>query len=240
MDIKTWSEQLDKALLRQGISASERRAAVNYYNEIFQDKRSDGISEREILKEFGFPEDVALSVAENGDYIKPNEETPIYTHTDKTDTAALDNDVIIDNEEAENQGAGRKTDSSANKRKRYNDDNYNRTEPEENYYAVKADTHINGCMTLLLFPLTLLLGFVGVIVFIVLFSVGIALPIAGLATFVAGFLIIAENFGAFLIALGTGMALFAAGCMLFLCIIALAKGYWQLLKFCLGVRRNRR
>ncbi len=62
MKKKTWFNQLEYALKRNRMEKGERRAVINYYNEMFQDKRDDGLSENEILSEFGYPEDVARSV----------------------------------------------------------------------------------------------------------------------------------------------------------------------------------
>lgn len=64
MDKGTWMKQLRDALANTRLGAEDRRAVLNYYEEMYRDKLEDGKSESEILKEFGFPTDVAENVGE--------------------------------------------------------------------------------------------------------------------------------------------------------------------------------
>ncbi len=59
-----WMTQLERALSREGMTGAEKRTVMNYYEEMYQDKHDDGLSEEEIIREFGFPEDVAQNVRE--------------------------------------------------------------------------------------------------------------------------------------------------------------------------------
>ena len=64
MKKKIWEKQL--ARLLGPLSPAERQSALNYYNEIYNDKIEAGITEEEIIAEFGFPEDCAERIlAEN-------------------------------------------------------------------------------------------------------------------------------------------------------------------------------
>ena len=71
MKKETWFSKLKNELNATGMTAEERSAVLRYYEEMFQDKLDDGMVEGEILKEFGFPEDVALSVKEDGTRVRP-------------------------------------------------------------------------------------------------------------------------------------------------------------------------
>lgn len=70
MTKKEWEKRLLKNL--KSLSKQERKEVLEYYREMYDDKLDTGFSEREILKEFGSPEECARKIlAENG-----NEDTP--------------------------------------------------------------------------------------------------------------------------------------------------------------------
>ena len=56
MGKSVWMAQLERALSREGMTGAEKRTVMNYYEEMYQDKHDDGLSEEEIIREFGFPE----------------------------------------------------------------------------------------------------------------------------------------------------------------------------------------
>ena len=66
MKKKTWEKQLIKLL--KPLPYAERQSVLNYYNEIYSDKIESGMTEEEIIAEFGFPEDcVQRILSENGE-----------------------------------------------------------------------------------------------------------------------------------------------------------------------------
>ena len=60
MTYKKWERAFKRVL--KPLSANERERSVEYYRELFADKRADGISEEEILAEFGSPEACAYRI----------------------------------------------------------------------------------------------------------------------------------------------------------------------------------
>jgi uncharacterized membrane protein len=70
MKKKAWEGQLKRLLWP--LSPDERQSALTYYNEMYSDKIEAGMSEEEIIAEFGFPEDCAerILTESNPDKIK--------------------------------------------------------------------------------------------------------------------------------------------------------------------------
>ena len=62
MNKRSWFRQLERELSARRMPKDERKEVLNYYNEMYRDKLEDGLTESEVLREFGFPEDVADSV----------------------------------------------------------------------------------------------------------------------------------------------------------------------------------
>lgn len=60
MTYKQWEKQLKKQL--SSLSASERADALEYYRELYGDKKEAGGTEEEIVAEFGNPEDCAKRI----------------------------------------------------------------------------------------------------------------------------------------------------------------------------------
>ncbi|MDE6550290.1 MAG: hypothetical protein K2M44_02150 [Clostridia bacterium] len=214
MNYKIWIDDLRRALERHGITGAEAQAVINYYEEIYNDKRESGVGEADILKEFGFPEDVAINVVSDD--------------KSKTQTAYSAADEIM-------EGG---VNSSANSDNKNNDRQGNVYTPPV-YDSYRPARSGRGCLTILLLPLTLLIAFVGGIVLLVLIGVGMAIPLSGIAMCVVSFFMMTNSFGAFLIGLGSGIAAFGAGCLLMLCVINLIRAYFGIIKFGLGIRGGR-
>ncbi len=70
MKKKIWERQFKRLLWP--LSPEERQAALTYYNEMYSDKIEAGMTEEEIIAEFGFPEDCAerILTESNPDKIK--------------------------------------------------------------------------------------------------------------------------------------------------------------------------
>ncbi len=60
MTQKNWEKQLARHL--SALSKTERKQVIDYYREMYGDKREAGFSETEILAEFGSPEDCAAKI----------------------------------------------------------------------------------------------------------------------------------------------------------------------------------
>ena len=62
MTKKQWDKRLNKKL--SALPDKERRRVLDYYDELYWDKRDAGFSEEAILKEFGAPEEAAARALE--------------------------------------------------------------------------------------------------------------------------------------------------------------------------------
>ncbi len=60
MTQKTWEKQLSRRLT--SLSKAERKQVLDYYREIYSDKKEAGFAEPEILAEFGSPEECARKI----------------------------------------------------------------------------------------------------------------------------------------------------------------------------------
>ncbi len=60
------------------LAEDEQATILSYYDELFSDKTDEGFSEREILKAFGAPEDVATELTAGLGSIDKNNDTPEY------------------------------------------------------------------------------------------------------------------------------------------------------------------
>lgn len=66
MTYKQWEKQLKRQL--SSLSASERADALEYYRELYGDKKEAGGTEDAIVAEFGAPEDCAKRILTEGDF----------------------------------------------------------------------------------------------------------------------------------------------------------------------------
>lgn len=66
MTYKQWEKQLKRQL--SSLSASERADALEYYRELYGDKKEAGGMEEEIVAEFGLPEDCAKRILAEADF----------------------------------------------------------------------------------------------------------------------------------------------------------------------------
>ncbi len=195
-----WMSQLERALSREGMTREEKRTVLNYYEEMYQDKLDDGQKEEDIIKEFGFPEDVAQNVRENDGFAKPED--------DKDEPK-----VFI--------SRGPVYESEAYFRPVPQYQSANASQASATQIKSKADSDSN--VVSLIF--SILGAIIGLGFAIVLFAVGVALPVAGLAVIISSFFVISMSTGAWLIVFGIGIVVFAIGCMIFAAAIAFAKAY---------------
>ena len=190
-----WMSQLERALSREGMTGAEKRTVMNYYEEMYQDKLDDGQSEEEIIKEFGFPEDVAQNVRET---------------EEKRDVEQKPNKKCEDEYEAEGYEIhSAKLYQPAPQYERP----YEQPQPQS---APPTPPSASNGVSVLQTVLCILLD-------IVLFALGIGLCIGGVAVITSSFFVIAFNFGAWLIVFGVGLVLFALGCLIFGSAIKLTK-----------------
>lgn len=216
MKKSVWMSQLERSLSREGLSGSEKRTVLNYYEEMYQDKREDGMTEEEILREFGFPEDVAQNVREN-EYRERGE------YRNRRDERRYDRN-----------GYGGYADNGYNpfddeppRRSEQYGNGYSQTPPppppqyqQPSQSAPKKESR--GFGSSIVEILTTLLKFALVVALI---FAGIGIAIGGGSCIIGSFFAISESIGGFLAALGVGIVLLAVGCLLFAAGLKLAKTY---------------
>lgn len=195
-----WMSQLERALSREGMTGAEKRTVMNFYEEMYQDKHDDGLSEEEIIKEFGFPEDVAQNVRENEERRDLGEEQQKKS-TNDTDFEAEGYEIHPAKlyrpapEYDPRQYAAAPPAPPAN--------NGNGRQKSGGYGVVQ---------TVFLILLD-----------IVLFALGLGLSVGGVAVIISSFVIISFNAGAWLFVFGIGLIIFACGCLIFGSAIKLTK-----------------
>lgn len=221
MKKNAWMAQLERALSREGLNGSEKRTVLNYYEEMYQDKREDGLSEEEILKEFGFPEDVAANVRENeyrdrGSDRRRREER----RYDRNDYDSRDNGGYNRFDDYNGQ-------QSEPYRNQYSQNQYSQNPPpppppDYQYNGKQNAPKQNGQSTGSI--LVKLLGdLIRLAIVVVLLFSGVGIAIGGGATFIGSFFVINYSVGGYLAAMGVGIILFACGCLLFCAGIKIAK-----------------
>lgn len=204
----TWMAQLERALSREGMTGMEKRTVLNYYEEMYQDRLDDGAKEEDIIKEFGFPEDVAQSVRENDDMSKKERES-------QKSGSAINDDVpfgtyVDNNYDVESRG-------------------YYRANP--NYSApdtatvVNSSTKTSGSADYSAMSVVRIV--VNILFAVVFFAVGLGLGIGGISVIIASFAAIAFSAGAWLIVFGIGLILFACGCLVFAAAIKFVRSAFR-------------
>ncbi len=75
MTKRVWERELKRHLT--GLSYSEKKKVLEYYNEIYGDKAEAGLSEEEVIRGFGSPQEVAKKIMEESglEYREPKAET---------------------------------------------------------------------------------------------------------------------------------------------------------------------
>lgn len=216
MKKNVWMAQLERALSREGLSGSEKRTVLNYYDEMYQDKREDGLSEEEILKEFGFPEDVAQNVRENEYRDRGSDRR-------RRDERRYERN---DYDSRDNGGYNRFDDYNGQQSEPYqNQYSQNPPPPPPNYQyngqqqnPPKQDKQATANI------LVKLLGdLIRLAIVIALIFAGVGIAIGGGATFIGSFVVVSHSVGGFLATMGVGIILFACGCLLFSAGIKIAK-----------------
>ena len=197
---ETWFNQLKSALNGEGIPPEDRRAALHYYEEMYQDKLDDGMTEAEILKEFGFPEDVAQSVKEGTD-VKVGRTSQA---NDRMDNAKSDNVFYPPQEDAVRRNDSR--------------------EPFVEYREFKAPDNGNNVTQTSKQPFSLVTAIVMTMVALVCLFFGIGLAIGGVATIFGSLFV--DSTAVVILIVGIGIVLFAGGCLLCAAGVSLLK-YWR-------------
>ncbi|MDE6303128.1 MAG: DUF1700 domain-containing protein [Clostridia bacterium] len=205
----TWMAQLERALSREGMTGTEKRTVLNYYEEMYQDRLDDGAEEEDIIKEFGFPEDVAQSGRESAEHA--------HAETDKGGARKADNYNLRDDvpvgayvnreSDVEAQGYFRTVPPvppvppvQPNNTQGVGGTPVNTAPPKNN----SGDTAMSVVRTV-----------VSVLCAIVFFAVGLGLSIGGVSLIAASFATIVFSAGVWLLLLGIGLILFACGCLVF-------------------------
>lgn len=245
MNRRTWMQQLDRALSREGMCNEDKRAVLHYYDEMYQDKRDDGMTEAEVLREFGFPEDVARSVRESDnrsrryDAYEPRSRRRDRADDDYPDRRDEREDAeLFDDEPPRRRRRAREDDGTDRSRR---EDRYMRDD-EDFDRRVRRDRKPSrrkgrsAIATLLLLPLTLFLAFVGAVLLGALFVTSIALFLSGGIVAATSFVLIGQNFGAFLLGLGAGIVVFALGGLLIGLTVLCAKAWGKLLGWGFGAK----
>ena len=234
-----WMAQLERALSREGMTGTEKRTVLNYYEEMYQDRLDEGAEEEAIIKEFGFPEDVAQSVREN-DSMSRDE-----VRKDKAGRYARENDDIpvgtrVPNYDVEGEGYSRPA-------PQYSEQNAQQYTPHAQYEAPNAQYSAptppqyvaptpptpptppsapqppqnNGS------SVSILRTLICIIAAFALLSVGFGLIVGGIAVIAGAFATIAFSAGIWLIAFGIGLVLAAIGCLIFASAIHLFKSIFN-------------
>ncbi len=211
-----WMAQLERALSREGMTGAEKRTVMNYYEEMYQDKRDDGLSEEEIIKEFGFPEDVAQNVRESDDMSKDNAARGSKNGDVECEAEGYElhsAKIYRPSPSFESQSYSTSTPQGAN--------TYSTTPPYNSGAngANKGGRMNNAGHNDDSDAISVLSGIIRAVCFIVLaivlFAVAVALSVSGIAVIICSFLVIGVSAGAWLIAFGIGIILFAIGCLIF-------------------------
>lgn len=225
MKKSVWMAQLDHALSREGLSGSEKRTVLNYYEEMFLDKRDDGMSEDEILKEFGFPDDVAQSVRENENRERGSSRRGERKFSDGYDDRGYSR-----------YGDANREQPYRNAYDGYGDNGYNPNaggyaqtppppppqQPPYNNYQNQQKPQKNSAFSSIT---EIILTLIRVALVIALVVAGAGIIIGGGATAVASFFTFSEGFAVWLIVFGVGIVLIACGCLIFAAGIKIAKGF---------------
>lgn len=229
MKKSVWMAQLDHALSREGLSGSEKRTVLNYYEEMFLDKRDDGMSEEEILREFGFPDDVAQSVRENESMERGGFRRGERRYSNECDDRGYNRFDDVNREPPYQNGYngnGFNQNCYSSNVYTQNQGGYNQTPPPQQPPFGNYQNSQNPRKTAVFSSITeLMLALVRVALVIALVVAGAGIIIGGGATAVASFLTFTQGFAVFLIVFGVGIILIACGCLIFAAGIKIAKGF---------------
>ena len=211
-----WMAQLERALSREGMTGAEKRTVMNYYEEMYQDKRDDGLSEEEIIKEFGFPEDVAQNVRESEDMSNNNaprgsKNADVECEADGYELHSAK--LYRPSPSFEAQSYATSAPQGANAFS--NAPPYNSGANGPNKGGRTNNAGRNDGSDAISVLLGIVRGVCFIVLAIVLFAVAVALSVSGIAVIICSFLVIGVSAGAWLIAFGIGIILLAVGCLIF-------------------------
>lgn len=190
MKKSVWMSKLEQILTEEGMTNAEKRTVMNFYEEMYQDKHDDGMSEEDIIKEFGFPEDVALNVRESGEH-----ENVSYTDYESEG-------YVVPPSPPASGNSGQTQYAVPNNSASQNEVQSKPTEIAKK--SIQPKKLISGALSV-----AMIIAAIALLVF------GVILAISGVATVICGFIVISFSAGAWLIAFGIGLVLFAAGSLIF-------------------------
>ncbi|MDE6188704.1 MAG: DUF1700 domain-containing protein [Clostridia bacterium] len=183
MDKNSWLRQLKSELTDRGVTKVERSAVLNYYNEMYQDKLEDGLTEKEILMEFGFPQDVADSVL--------NDERKEKRWSEK-ERRRLDRDIYEDvNDLLDEEDA-------------VVEEEYEEERVEK---PKKKEVFVTGGVIKFIF--SLIFGIVLAALVFSFYLTMVIMIIAGIGVIISSFTAIGQSIGTFAIIFGAGFIVFA-------------------------------
>lgn len=214
----TWMAQLERALSREGMTGTEKRIVLNYYEEMYQDRFDDGAAEEDIIKEFGFPEDVAQSVREESD------------ECSRKEAARFDGDTSDGARKGGGYGAVFDEPARSYESRNYEVESQAYYRPAPAFVVPEAGSTPPDNGTNKKYGVSAA-GIVKTIVYIMiaiaLFATGLGLTVGGIAVIIAAFATIAFSAGIWLITFGIGLMLAAIGSLLFAAAIKLMRSAFK-------------
>lgn len=216
-----WEHELKKNIHR--LPADEIARVLDYYNEMFEDNIERGKSEREIIREFGNPVDVADKILSEYD----GELLPIDGHISVTPPL-----------EDKPTDSGIFDGHDSNKRDDTIDDKSVKDKVEHNEYDKLNEVDKRNVKVSLFLVFNIVTGFAFIVVAAVLWVVlaaftvaGVGIGIGGAYAFVVSFgPMFTGGFGAGVAQLGIGIALVGLGIMLVVGCVKLIRTYGKATK----------
>lgn len=221
-----WEHELKKNIHR--LPADEIARVLDYYNEMFEDNIERGKSEREIIREFGNPADVADKILSeyDGELLPTEERIPVPQPPEDKPT---DSDIF------DGHGNNKYDDTIADKSA---NDKVEQKKPEQNEFDKLDEADKRNVKVALFLVFNIVTGFAFVIVAAVLWIVlaaftvaGVGMGIGGAYAFIVSFgPMVTGGFGAGLAQLGIGIALVGLGVILVVGCIRLIRTYGKVTK----------
>ncbi|MDE6201358.1 MAG: DUF1700 domain-containing protein [Clostridiales bacterium] len=224
-----WEHELKKNIHR--LPADEIARVLDYYNEMFEDNIERGKSEREIIREFGNPVDVADKILSEYD----GELLPIDEHATSTPEKQINRDKPTDSDIFDGHVNNKCDDTIADKSVK---DNVEQKKNEQNEYDKLDEVDKRNVKVSLFLVFNIVTGFAFVVVAAVLWIVLAAFTVAGVGMGLGGVYamivsfgpMFTGGFGAGLAQLGIGIALVGLGVIVVVSCIKLIRLYGKTTK----------
>lgn len=224
----TWMAQLERALSREGMTGTEKRTVLNYYEEMYQDRLDDGAEEEDIIKEFGFPEDVAQSVREHDEMSAKDEKRKSradrrggyddYTELNLSTATPPQPQYGANSGDPYAPNGAPNYAPNGNPNCAQNAQNAPNTPSVSGPPASTASPKSNVSA-----PTGIARTVIYTLIIIIQFVIGIALAVGGAGVIIAAFAVIAFSTGVWLIAFGVGLVILAIGCLIICSAVKLIK-----------------